>query len=328
MSTRSAIICQTAAGFSGIYCHSDGYPAWVGFLLQQHFNTPEKAAALVALGDISGIGRNGEVDAYHRDSGEKWENVSPVESASLADIFPMIANDGHVYAFASGAWTHNQKPLLEVLARPEIKAETASMHPSGIPDTPPATIAERTASFSTANRMLPFAPSTKAPVKSLDEIFPPIAAKPPSMKQRIAAGIAALTALQPFIGLGQSKVIATLIRTSEEQDFFIDKMIELAAQVEAMPHTYQQEGLGEQAIAHLHYFIGGCDWWITEKDMGDKEDPAPNLQLQAFGYACLGDPDFAELGYISLPEILEAGAELDLHWNPTAMAEIKAKLFA
>jgi hypothetical protein len=46
-------------------------------------------------------------------------------------------------------------------------------------------------------------------------------------------------------------------------------------------------------------------------------------QHQAFGLVSLGyEP---ELGYISLPEILKAGAELDLHWTPTTVGEILEK---
>ncbi len=193
------------------------------------------------------------------------------------------------------------------------------------------------------SRSLPFA-RPKQPVKSLEEILAP-AVPPPVTENKIifmhvgdkpaaepkpatrTQGLAALDALAAFMHPRQIKVVRNCMY-GEERQFFIDKMIELAAQVKAMPHTYQQDGLGEQAIAHLHYFVGGCDWWITEKDKGDSEDTAPNLQIQAFGYACLGDPTCAELGYVSLPEILNAGAELDFHWNPTALAEIKAKIHA
>jgi hypothetical protein len=50
------------------------------------------------------------------------------------------------------------------------------------------------------------------------------------------------------------------------------------------------------------YFTGGCDWWIVEKD----SDPDHAGQAQAFGIADLGMG--AELGYISIPELLENGA--------------------
>jgi hypothetical protein len=44
----------------------------------------------------------------------------------------------------------------------------------------------------------------------------------------------------------------------------------------------------------LHYFTGACDWWIAEYD------PATG---DAFGYACLGDPDNAEWGYTNLADL-------------------------
>ena len=73
------------------------------------------------------------------------------------------------------------------------------------------------------------------------------------------------------------------------------------------------------ALAHLHYFIGGCDWWIVEKD----SDPDQAGQVQAFGIADLGMG--AELGYISIPELLENGAELDLYYTePKTIGELLA----
>jgi len=83
--------------------------------------------------------------------------------------------------------------------------------------------------------------------------------------------------------------------------------------VEHMPKTHETDGQGLNAVAHLHYFTPGADWYITERDM--EAD-----QLQAFGLADLGYG--GELGYISIVELLECGAELDLHWTPTKMADI------
>ena len=85
-----------------------------------------------------------------------------------------------------------------------------------------------------------------------------------------------------------------------------------------MPKTYEQDGLGEEAVVHLHYFTGSADWWITEKD----SDPDGEGQVQAFGLADLFQ-DGGELGYISLVEILAAGAELDLHWTPKPLAHAR-----
>ena len=76
-------------------------------------------------------------------------------------------------------------------------------------------------------------------------------------------------------------------------------------------------GKGDDAIVYLHYFFGGCDWYITEKDVDG------GVQ-QAFGYAVLfGDKQNAELGYICITEITQFGAELDLYFTPCPLAEIK-----
>jgi len=72
----------------------------------------------------------------------------------------------------------------------------------------------------------------------------------------------------------------------------------------AAPPVYSQDGKGLDAIVHAHYFIGGCDWLVTEYDPGDD---------LAFGWACLnGDRQNAELGYVSLAELEELRARLIL----------------
>lgn len=120
--------------------------------------------------------------------------------------------------------------------------------------------------------------------------------------------------LKPFMGKAQLDTVREMAQ-GEESVWFITRMVELAALVCSMPKTYEQDGKGDQAIASLHYFTGGCDWYITEKGMEAE-------QLQAFGLANLGYG--GELGYISIVEILEAGAELDLHFSPKTLQQIKA----
>lgn len=68
------------------------------------------------------------------------------------------------------------------------------------------------------------------------------------------------------------------------------------------PPLYAQDGKGLDAIVHAHYFLGGCDWLVTEYDPGDE---------LAFGWACLnGDRQNAELGYVSLLELEEVRVPL------------------
>lgn len=125
-----------------------------------------------------------------------------------------------------------------------------------------------------------------------------------------------------FIGGRQRQAVLELMR-GEEGSFFCEKMVEMWGIVQRMPHTRQQSHLGDDAIIYLHYFIGSCDWWITEKDVGSKDDQPGEEQWQAFGYACLGDPMNAECGYICLPEITKCNAELDFHWKPITLRQLK-----
>ena len=121
--------------------------------------------------------------------------------------------------------------------------------------------------------------------------------------------------LPEFIGAAQLAVLNEGF-AGEEHAFFTDKVLQLSKLFATMPKTYEQDGLGDQSIAHLHYFMGGMDWFITERDMNDE-------QLQAYGLCDLG-MGFPELGYVSLREITSNGAELDLYWTPKTLAEIRA----
>lgn len=119
-----------------------------------------------------------------------------------------------------------------------------------------------------------------------------------------------------YIPLRQRRFIIECLG-GKEREFFISKMVELQDTIMAMPVTYQQDGLGDNAIAHLHYFTGGQNWYITEKDMeGDGT-------IQAFGMVDLGFG--SELGYISIAELVQINVvELDLHWKPKTLADISA----
>ena len=134
------------------------------------------------------------------------------------------------------------------------------------------------------------------------------------MKTRTQACVA-LYDLTQFISVSQGKCIAELTR-GEERNWYFDKLCEMAEIVRTMAKTYEQDGKGKDAIVYLHYFTPGSDCWITEKDMGDE-------QAQAFGYASLNGFE-PEMGYISIAEWLENGAELDLHFTPRKVAEVEA----
>ena len=139
----------------------------------------------------------------------------------------------------------------------------------------------------------------------------------------------ALRDLRQFVGPGQLACLRDMCgEDCEEREFFQAKAVELAGLIANMPKNYEQDGKGDEAIATLHYFKGGADFWITEKDMGVFGSASPTeeadlTQHQAFGLVDLGYGP--ELGYISIVGLLANGVELDFHFTPCTLAEIQAK---
>ena len=132
---------------------------------------------------------------------------------------------------------------------------------------------------------------------------------------RLATLAAHISALRFFVTRGQ---LAAMIERAkgEEGDWFCAKIGELFDTVRTMPKSYETDGQGMRAIAHLRYFAGGhAAWLITERDAGLPDDSTPGEQLQTFGHADLFG-DGGELGYISIAEIIAEGGELDLHFTP------------
>jgi hypothetical protein len=90
----------------------------------------------------------------------------------------------------------------------------------------------------------------------------------------------------------------------------------------AIPKFYETEDtpLMDKRI-HLHFFIGGCDWYIAEYDGEDL----------FWGFACLnGDLQNAEWGYISYQELkeikiggwLEIDCEIEIAWRIRPASEV------
>ena len=66
-------------------------------------------------------------------------------------------------------------------------------------------------------------------------------------------------------------------------------------QLSNIPRLYETENIpAEEKLIHLHFFIGGCDWFIAEYDGYDT----------FFGFAILNsDYEMAEWGYVSFAEL-------------------------
>ena len=130
----------------------------------------------------------------------------------------------------------------------------------------------------------------------------------------------AISHLEPFVTHSQWQAMKSGMR-GEEGAFFKDKVLEYGQRIAIMPITYEQDGKGNQAKAYLHFFTSASDWYILEKDASGADEDG---QAQMFGYGVLnGDTQNAELGYISLNELLDHGAEFDLHFETRTLEAIK-----
>lgn len=51
--------------YKTVYCHFDGYPSHVGNMLINHYNSKEKALAIIELGDLSSLNKSIECPEGH-----------------------------------------------------------------------------------------------------------------------------------------------------------------------------------------------------------------------------------------------------------------------
>lgn len=136
--------------------------------------------------------------------------------------------------------------------------------------------------------------------------------------------LSARAIMTKFMSASQLKSVDDL-STGEEGQFFIDTLVGLANIVKTMPKTMEQDENGDEAIAYLHYFKRGVNFYIAEKDVGDSERSDFD-QHQAFGLADIGcgAGAGAELGYISIAELIKNNVELDFYFKPTTIAALQS----
>ena len=121
MATRSNIgIVNEDGSITGIYCHFDGYPEYVGKMLLNHYTTSDIVNGLMNLGDLSILSENmnptgphsfnnpqkGVCVAYGRDRGE--QNVDSVKYEDLGQYEDMAADTlaEYQYLFKDGKWMY------------------------------------------------------------------------------------------------------------------------------------------------------------------------------------------------------------------------------
>ncbi len=90
-------------------------------------------------------------------------------------------------------------------------------------------------------------------------------------------------------------------------------------QLSTIPKIKEQDSSHTcKTIIYAHFFLGGCDWYVSEFDGAD----------EFFGFAILNnDLDNAEWGYFSFTELIElkkdfVEVDYDLHWTSTNVKDI------
>lgn len=107
MATRSTIAIRNAdMTVTGIYCHWDGYLSNNGKILVENYTDEAKVRELIALGNISSLGKeigtkhdfdkapDNECNAYGRDRGERDQ-----EAKNYPFWDALIGNDGEEYNY-------------------------------------------------------------------------------------------------------------------------------------------------------------------------------------------------------------------------------------
>lgn len=106
MSTRSLIAIENPDGTCrSIYCHHDGYPDGVGWMLREYYKSREAIEALQELGDLSSIDETLETCcAYHRDRGE--EKTEPILWKNREELIEKASDcwAEYVYLFSHSSW--------------------------------------------------------------------------------------------------------------------------------------------------------------------------------------------------------------------------------
>ena len=93
------------------------------------------------------------------------------------------------------------------------------------------------------------------------------------------------------------------------------------AELAKLPAFYSTEEVPlKEKLILMHFFIAGCDWYVTEYSPEEK---------CFFGFAILnGDLNNAEWGYFSLEELSSLKVSFlevdkDCHWTPKKAVEIE-----
>ena len=122
MATRSRIGIELKNGsVLSVYHHWDGYPEWLGRILNTHYNTRQKVAELIDGGDMSSCWAENKEPEYYSARGE---NCPPRLDVDLCEYLLPDNSEEFAYVFRNGEWVcydmnrFNDNKLPEVVEIP------------------------------------------------------------------------------------------------------------------------------------------------------------------------------------------------------------------
>ncbi len=154
-----------------------------------------------------------------------------------------------------------------------------------------------------------FSLSPDALAYRIDQALPEPEVVPKTTAEKKAEYRQILDELKGWVPAGQLGALAENI-DSEDFESFYDQVTELQDIIKHMPAIGSTDGKGKNAVAILHYFSGGSNWYVTEAD-------SPS---DAYGYASLNGFDY-EAGYMQISDIIKH-AELDLNFNQETVHDL------
>ncbi len=115
MATRSRIGIELADGsVLSSYHHWDGYPEWLGRILNTHYNSKDAAAELIDGGDMSTCWGEDKQPEYYSARGE---DCPPRLDADMDEFFS--ENEEYSYIFRNGNWYAYDMHQFEPMVAPE-----------------------------------------------------------------------------------------------------------------------------------------------------------------------------------------------------------------
>ena len=125
MATRSRIGIELQDGsILSAYHHWDGYPQWLGRILNTHYNSKQKVADLIDGGDMSSCWS--EVSDKDRTDGHwygpeyysaRGENCPPRRDKDMEEFFSM--GEEYSYIFRNGQWFAYDMHEFDPMVAPE-----------------------------------------------------------------------------------------------------------------------------------------------------------------------------------------------------------------